>query len=167
VRVDQREDFDAFVMARYQRLVSLAYSLTGDPHRAEDLVQDALLKAWRAWPRIRQQDPTSYVSTTVARTVYSARRRRWSAESPTSVLPDAGTDAEQERSGDADRLLRALLTLPAQMRAVVVLRYREDLSERAVADTLGCSLGAVKSQASRGLERLRQALSGAEDGSIA
>ena len=154
----ERADFEAFVAARYRQLTLLAYSLVGDFPEAEDLVQESLLKTWRAWRRIRHDDPVGYTRVVVARTYYSSRRRRWRGEQPRSVLPEGKVRAEQDRLGDAHLLLQALSLLPPRMRAVVVLRYREDMSERDVAAALGCSVGTVKSQASRGLALLRISL---------
>jgi RNA polymerase sigma-70 factor (sigma-E family) len=161
--MSRRAEYEPFVRARYGSLVAFAFALAGDHHAAEDLVQEALVKIWRAWPRIEQDDPQGYARTVIARTFYSARRRRWAAEVPSPRMADVTVAAEQDRAGEADQLLRALSTLPPRMRTVVVLRYREDLSERVVADTLGCSVGSVKSHASRGLERLRAALATTPD----
>lgn len=158
MRDQERADFEEFVAARYHQLVLLAYVLVGDHAAAEDLVQDSLVKTWRAWRRIRQDDPVGYARVVVARTFYSARRRRWHGEESRHELPDRAVRAEQDRVADADELLQALARLPSRMRAVVVLRYREDMSEKDVAATLGCSVGTVKSQASRGLAQLREAL---------
>ncbi|PZS28709.1 MAG: SigE family RNA polymerase sigma factor [Pseudonocardiales bacterium] len=162
--MSRRAEYEPFVHARYASLVAFAFTLTGDHHTAEDLVQEALVRMWRAWPRIEQDDPQGYARTVIARSFAKGRRRRWSAEYPAAHIPESAVTAEQDRTGEADRLLRALVTLPPRMRTVVVLRYREDLSERAVADALGCSVGSVKSHASRGLARLRESLAAAEHG---
>ena len=158
VKPRDASDFDAFVAARYRSLVGLAYSLTGSIPAAEDLVQESLVNVWRSWSRILADDPHTYVRATVVRSFASSRRRLSAGEIPTLATPDHRAPAADSRLGDADELLQALLTLPPQMRAVVVLRFREDLSEKAVAELLGCSLGSVKSQGSRGLARLREAL---------
>lgn len=160
----KRAGYEPFVRARYGSLVAFAFALAGDHHAAEDLVQEGLVKVWRAWPRIVQEDPQGYTRTVIARIFYTARRRRWVAEDASASVPDRGVTTDQDRSGEAVRLLQALATLPPRMRTVVVLRYREDLSERVVADMLGCSVGTVKTHASRGLSRLRETLATADQG---
>ena len=148
--------FAAFVRSRWGRLVRLAYSLTLDVGRAEDLVQESLAKLWFVWPRVRDGSPEAYVRRTIVNGAISASRRRWKGEEPRWELPDlaeprAGSDAVDDR----DFLRRELAALSMLQRAVVVLRYAEDLSERQVADLLGISTGSVKTHAFRGLARLR------------
>ncbi len=148
------EGFEAFVSAAGNRLHTTAFLLTRDHGLAEDLVQTALARSWRAWRRVHG-DPEPYVRRVLVNAFVSSRRRRWWGEQPTEVLPEAqapdGYEAVDERLG-----VQALLArLPARQRAVVVLRYLEDLPEREVADLLGCSVGTVKSQASRALAALR------------
>lgn len=146
--------FDDFVTARGDALWRSAWLLTGDGHLAEDLVQTALAKSYRAWDRIG--DPAgfeAYVRRTLYTTYVSWWRRRWNGERPTEQLPEAqeaGPDLALRRD-----LLTALATLPRGQRAVVVLRYFEDRSERETAEVLGCSVGTVKSQTSRALAALR------------
>jgi RNA polymerase sigma-70 factor (sigma-E family) len=159
------ERFEAFVAARYRQLVLLAFAMVGDHAAAEDLVQECLVKMWKAWSRIEQDDPVGYGRVVLARTYASSRRRRWIRERPLRQPPDILVRPEQDRAGDADELLRALRMLPKKTRMIVVLRYREDMSERAVAEALGCSTGSVKSQASRGLARLREVLAATQEGS--
>jgi RNA polymerase sigma-70 factor (sigma-E family) len=155
VRVpSKRPEYDAFVATRWPRLLRVAYLLTADWASAEDLVQNALVKAWFAWRRI-SGDPEPYVRRIVVTTFVSSRRRRWRAEVPVDTLPDlAGADASAGYA-DRDLLWRALGRLPAKQRAVLVLRYFEDLSEHQIAATLGVRVGTVKSQASKALARLR------------
>ena len=154
------ESFAAFVRSRWGRLVRLAYSLTLDVGRAEDLVQESLAKLWFVWPRVRDGSPEAYVRRTIVNGAISASRRKWRGEEPRWDLPDlpeprstAAPDAVDER----DWIRRELARLSVLQRAVVVLRYAEDLSERQVAELLGISTGTVKTHAFRGLARLRDA----------
>ena len=149
---DERE-FDAFVVARSPALLRTAFLLVHDEGRAEDLLQTALTKAWFAWRRI--EDPEAYVRRVIVTTSASWWRRRWNAETPSADLPDR-TPAAPTDSADTDRdLWVAIGHLPRRQRAVVVLRYLEDRSEHDTAELLGCSVGTVKSQASRALAKLR------------
>lgn len=148
-------DFTAWVLARRGSLLRTAWLLTGDGGGAEDLVQNALLRCWPRWSRGRKMaDIDAYVRKTMTHAYMSDRRRRWSGEVPTEVLPDA---AEPQRFdvGDRAQLLTALGRLPRGQRAVVVLRFADDLSEQQTASVLGCSVGTVKSQAARALAALR------------
>jgi RNA polymerase sigma-70 factor (sigma-E family) len=153
------ESFAAFVRGRWGRLVRLAYSLTLDLGRAEDLVQESLAKLWFVWPRVRDGSPEAYVRRTIVNGAISASRRKWRGEEPRWELPDrpeprsSAADSVDER----DWIRRELAALSVLQRAVVVLRYAEDLSERQVADLLGISTGTVKTHAFRGLARLRDA----------
>lgn len=150
----QAGSFDDFVAARGDALWRSAWLLTGDGHLAEDLVQTALAKSYRAWERIG--DPAgfeAYVRRTLYTTYVSWWRRRWNGERPTAQLPEA-PDAAPDLALRRD-LVAALATLPRGQRAVIVLRYFEDRSERETADALGCSVGTVKSQCARALTALR------------
>jgi RNA polymerase sigma-70 factor (sigma-E family) len=148
-------DFAAFVTGRGPALQRTAYLLTGDWALAEDLLQTALAKSHLAWGRIRHHDPEGYVRKVLANTASSWWRRKWHGEAPTPALPDtAGYDG---LAGADDRLALAvaLRALPPRQRAVIVLRFHEDLTEAAVAAALGCSVGTVKSQTSKALAKLR------------
>ncbi len=128
------------------------YLLTRDWASAEDLLQTALAKAWQAWPRLDGQ-PEAYVRKVVVNTYSSWWRRRWRGEVPHGELPEQpapGADLEQR-----DLVWDALGRLPRRQRAVVVLRYYEDLSEAEIARLLGISTGTVKSQCSKALAHLR------------
>ncbi|GAA5016633.1 SigE family RNA polymerase sigma factor [Terrabacter aeriphilus] len=158
-----RTDFDTFVAARSAGLVRTAYLLTHDRGLAEDLVQTSLTKAWFAWGRIEGR-PEAYVRRVMVNTYSSWWRRRWNGEQATDELPEtAGRPdrAARDRASGAgqvdDRtdLWRALARLPKRQRAVVVLRFYEDLSEAETAEIMQCSVGTVKSQASRALAKLR------------
>lgn len=146
--------FEAFVAYRSQSLLRLALLVTGDAGRAEDLLQTALMKAWRAWSRL-DGDPEPYVRRIMVTTATSAWRRRWTGEISVAEPRDgASPDGEAAEVAALD-LRAALLRLPARQRACVVLRYVEDLTEQQTADALGCSVGTVKSQTAKALARLR------------
>ena len=149
-----RPDFDEFVAGRSGALLRTAYLLTHDRGLAEDLVQTALTKAWFAWGRI-EADPEPYVRKILVNTYASWWRRRWHGEQPTETLADGAADGPGERSDERHDLWLAMGRLPRRQRAVVVLRYVEDLTEAQTAALLDCSVGTVKSQASRALAKLR------------
>jgi RNA polymerase sigma-70 factor (sigma-E family) len=148
--------FREFVEIRYTDLLRTAYLLTGSRHAAEDLVQSALLTTMRHWRKVA--DPGAYVRRVMVNQRTSMWRRTGSREVLTDVPPERATPDGAAGRADRDELLTALNRLPVRMRAVLVLRYWEDLSEEDTARLLGCSAGTVKSQASRGLNRLRDVL---------
>jgi RNA polymerase sigma-70 factor (sigma-E family) len=152
--VAELDTFVEFTAQRSPRLLRTAYLLTHDWGQAEDLLQTSLVKAWRVWERI-DADPEPYVRRILVNTYSTWWRRRWRGEHPTADLPEQAT-ADQHSEVDArDEVWQALGRLPRRQRAVLVLRYFEDLSEAQIADVLGISVGTVKSQASRALARLR------------
>lgn len=154
-----RAGFDEYVALRGTALLRFAYLLTGDHHLAEDLLQEALVKVHRRWSGLRRTDqPTAYVRKAILRQYLSWRRLRSSAELPSEVTPDrpaSGAD-HAERLAERDALWHALATLPRQQRAVLVLRFYEDLEDTAIGQLIGCSEVTVRSHASRGLARLRE-----------
>ena len=143
--------FDDFVLARSRALLRTAYLLTHDHALAEDLLQTSLTKAWFAWRRI-DGNPEPYVRRILVNTYASWWRRKWNGEHPTDELPERATD---ESGSEPTDLWRAMERLPRRQRAVVVLRYFEDLTETQTAELLGCSVGTVKSQCSKALAKLR------------
>lgn len=153
----ERDAFDAFVRARLPALLRFAYALTGDPHTAADLVQDALERTGVRWHKIeRQGDPEGYVR----RAILNGRISRWRKqrrETLVDCVPERMTSYEVP--GRDEQLWQLLATLPPKQRAVLVLRYYEDMSEVQIAATLGCSPGTVKSQSSKAIAKLRVALS--------
>ena len=150
------DDFRAFVERQWGPLTRTAYLLTGDRGYAEDLVQAALEKTHRKWDRVARMDsPVAYVRRAMVNTAVSWRRRRRVSEVPLLTGDDQAGADPYGRVEQRQQVLAALRELPPRMRAVLVLRYFEDLSESDIADALGCSVGTVKSQASRGLDRLR------------
>jgi len=154
-------EFDEFVATHVDDLLRTAYLIVWDEGEAEDLVQDCLFKVARRWPRIRRLErPGAYARRILVNlSLDGARgrtRRRNELELGAAVTPGA-VDPLPELEMRAE-LLEALGRLPARQRAVLVLRYFNDLTEAEVAEVLGCAPGTVKSSASRGLARLREAL---------
>jgi RNA polymerase sigma-70 factor (sigma-E family) len=150
--MSERVGFDDFVEARSARLLRTAYLLTQDRGRAEDLLQTALAKAWFAWPRVNG-DPEPYVRKVLVNTYASWWRRKWNGEASHGDLPE-----ESQPPDDAAArmdLWHALGRLPKRQRAVIVLRFFDDLSEADTARVLECSTGTVKSQTSKALAKLR------------
>ncbi|MGH3453910.1 MAG: SigE family RNA polymerase sigma factor [Nocardioidaceae bacterium] len=157
-------EFTEFVATRSSALLRTAYLLTGDRHLAEDLLQTALIKAYPQWGGLREpRAAESYVRTAMVRTLINWRKRRaWSRETLAATPPDLPTTAADDVE-TRSRLWPIVLTLPPRQRAVVVLRYYEDLTESQTAAILGCSTGTVKSHNSRALQTLRARLADAED----
>lgn len=157
---DRAKGFDAFVAARWSALFHLALLLVGgDRHRAEDLLQEALVKLWFVWPKIAEEAPEAYIRKVLARAAARSARRRWWGERPAEQLPDLAEVGDLSASVvERSRLGAALAQLPPRQRAAVVLRYYLDLPERQVAEMLGCPVGTARSHASRGVARLRRIL---------
>lgn len=151
------DGFADFVTARSAVLLRSAWLLTGDAGKAEDLLQTVLALVWPRWDRVVEGgNPEAYVRRAMYSTYLSWWRRRWRFEVPSATLPDAGDRLDV--AGDSatrDAVRRALSGLSRQQRAVVVLRYVEDLSVVETAQILGCSTATVKVQASRALAALR------------
>ena len=157
MRGDRDAEFTAFVEQRRPALRRFAYALCGDWHRAEDLVQTALVKAYLAWPRLHTHGhEEAYVRRAVLTSHVDETRRPWRRER----TPLEGHDRAVDQPGFEDRsaLVAALQELPVMQRQVVVLRYLLDLSVAEVADELGLTTGTVKSHAARGRERLREVM---------
>ncbi|MEU4570536.1 SigE family RNA polymerase sigma factor [Micromonospora sp. NPDC023956] len=153
------EEFRDFVAARSGALLRTAYLLAGDWATAEDLLQTALTKTYLAWKRNGGIDAVEpYARRVLVNTSTSWWRRRWHGERPTEVLPERPATDEIEQQLDRDVLWRHLRALPVRQRAVLVLRYYEDLSEAQTAALLDISVGTVKSQTSRALHTLRRRL---------
>ena len=154
------EEFTEFAAGAAPRLRRTAFLLCGDWHAAEDLAQATLAKMFVSWRRVRRQDAVyAYASRTLVNTYLADRRRHRARELLAGWLPEpaAAPDTPELRMV----VLDALATLPPRARVVVVMRYWADMSVEQVADLLGCSTGNVKSQAARGLDKLRIVLSGA------
>ena len=159
----QSEDsFAAFMAAALPGLLRFGYVLTGDAHRGEDLAQTALVSTYRRWRKLRHDEPHAYVRRAMVNAHMSLWRRH-RREAPLPADFDRAADGTEPAQYDnVDLVLRALRVLPARQRAVMVLRYYDDLSEADIARTLGCSPGTVKSQASRALKTLRRELDRAD-----
>ncbi|MFG2052058.1 SigE family RNA polymerase sigma factor [Micromonospora sp. NPDC048935] len=153
-RHDGRDGYLAFVESHQHRLLRAAYLICGNRHQAEDLLQEALLKLALRWASVRDGDPAAYVRAILYRDAVSwwrRRRREWLSATP----PDRAT---HDRDGALRLTLHdALGLLPPRQRAVLVLRYYEDLTEVATAEVLGVTVGTVKSQCHAALRRLREA----------
>ena len=149
--------FQQYMAARWPVLVRTAYLLTGDRHLAEDLAQTALTKVYASWRRVRRADDIdAYVRRVLVNANAGRFRKRRVAEQLTAVpLDSAGAGSTEGSVAERSVLMAALAELTPRQRAVVVLRYWEDMSEKEAAAALGCSVGTVKSQASKGLARLR------------
>jgi RNA polymerase sigma-70 factor (sigma-E family) len=153
---DERE-FRQYVLDRRDMLLREAYLLVGDRHLAEDLVQTTLAHAYVAWRRVTACDsPDAYVRRILINSNHSARRRRRVGEWLTGSVPEVFAAADGPEVGDRLDLVRALQALPERQRTAVVLRYWADLPEAEVAAVMRCSVGTVRSQAFRGLAKLRE-----------
>jgi RNA polymerase sigma-70 factor (sigma-E family) len=157
---EDAEDFRQFVASRSAALLRTAYLLTGDRGQAEDLVQSALTKAYLHWGKVRRSGvPEAYVR----RILVNERNSRWRRERSrgrevVGDVPDRPGQDETQAYADRDELWQALRAMPPRTRAVLVLRYWEDLSEAGTAEALGCSVNTVKTHTTRGLARLRELL---------
>jgi RNA polymerase sigma-70 factor (sigma-E family) len=154
------DEFSEFVVANWHRIFRTAYLLTGDHHHSEDLTQVAFSKAYLSWSRVRTlAHPCAYVRKVAVNETISWRRRRMNRESPTlDFQPDTEMPGPDTSVPGSLTLWRAVLALPARQRAVIVLRYYEDLSEAEIAEELGMSTGTVKSTASAARQRLARQL---------
>jgi len=149
------DDFTAFVASRSPRLARTAFLLTRDHGHAEDLLQTALAKSWLAWPRI-YGDPERYLRRVLVNTYTTWWRRKWNDEAPAPALPETVSQPDIASAvAERDLLWHALGRLPRRQRAVLVLRFYEDLSIDETAELLGCTAGTVKSQTSKALATLR------------
>ncbi|MGY1807266.1 SigE family RNA polymerase sigma factor [Blastococcus sp. SYSU D00669] len=156
---DDDATFEAFVAERSPALLRTAVLLTHDRGHAEDLLQAALVKTYRHWRRVSERgDPYAYVRRVLVTTAAGWRRRRVVQEIVDLPPGDRADDRPSSDLADRDELTRALAMLPPRMRAVLVLRFWEDLSEAGTAAALGCSVNTVKTQTARGLARLRALL---------
>jgi len=152
--------FEAFVATHQLRLRRYALALTGNGHDADDLLQTTLVKVYLAWHRIDDRSHlAAFARTTMARSYVSAWRRWGAREAPTDSPPEVPAP-DGDPTGDRDLIWRGLRRLGRRQRAVVVLRYFEDLDLATIADVLGISTGTVKSQLSRALDHLRNYLGG-------
>jgi RNA polymerase sigma-70 factor (sigma-E family) len=150
-------EFSELVQARSSALLRTAYLVVGDHQLAQDLLQESLVKAYLAWPRLRDTSRAEgYVRRTIVTTAISWRRRRSFHEPPIEHVPERPGADHTDELATHDLLWELVRDLPPRQRAALVLRYYEDLSEADTADLMGCSVGAVKSQVSVALRKLRE-----------
>jgi RNA polymerase sigma-70 factor (sigma-E family) len=155
IDADGREEFSAFAASRWPGLVRLAFGLTGDRWLAEDIAQTALARAYVAWRRVsRADDPDAYLRRILVNASHHRFRRHRVTEQP-GDLPEILVEGPADLVGERAALLAALHQLPPRQRAVIVLRYWEDLTDAQIAAALGCSSSTVRSQLSRALGKLR------------
>jgi RNA polymerase sigma-70 factor (sigma-E family) len=158
--------YEEYVAARWTGLYRTAYLLTANHADAEDLAQTALVKAYLAWSKVAAADsPDAYVRRILTNAFVSSRRPlRVSRERLVDETPEIDMPVAHDNDHHHDRLVLwpHVTALPPRQRAVVVLRYYEDLSERQIADALGCSTGTVKSTASDALKTLRSRIATTE-----
>jgi RNA polymerase sigma-70 factor (sigma-E family) len=151
-------EFEEYASARGQDLVRLGFTVSGDYQRAEDLAQIALMQAFRTWRRVRRaDDPHNYVRRILVNSYLSMTRRRSFSEAPAAEL-DTDRTVPDPATGivNSDDLWRALATLSARERVVLVLRYYQDMDDRTIADVLGIKPSTVRATASRALASLRR-----------
>ncbi len=149
-------EFRDYVRSRSRALLRTAYLLTGNVADAEDLVQSALAKTYVAWDRIQDRSALDgYVRRAIVNTHISWWRRRRLEEYPTDEIPEQAVVDHPVSSDLQESLRRAIDRLPQRMRAAVMLRYYDDMTEAEVAEVLGISLGTVKSTVSRAMAKLR------------
>jgi RNA polymerase sigma-70 factor (sigma-E family) len=160
---DKNADFDEFMNVHWASLFRTAYLLTGDYQLAEDLLQTAFAKVYLSWSKIsKMAQPVAYTRKIVTNQAMSWWRRRSSSEVPTLDIPGGNHVGHEDRVTPASVVWEALAALPTKQRAVMVLRYYEDLSEAEIADTLDISTGSVKSHASAARAALAQRLGALE-----
>lgn len=156
-RGDRDDEFRAFYFSEAARLKGIALLMVGDRGRAEELAQEALMRAYRAWPRIRKADPGPYVRTALMNLCRNDYRRRLLERAhPSEAMRDEQSHAS--RIEEAMRLADALKALPPLRKAAIVLRYYEDLPEAEIAQILDRPLNTVKSDIRRALQTLRPLL---------
>jgi RNA polymerase sigma-70 factor (sigma-E family) len=154
---EQISAFAVLVEARSTALLRLAFAVVGDYQLAQDLLQEALVKVYVAWPRLRDGSAAeAYVRRTIVTTAISWRRRPSFHEPPVEILPDHEHGDETDRLATRGVLWQQVCGLPPRQRTALVLRYYEDLSEAETAALMGCSVGTVKSQVSTALDKLRE-----------
>ena len=156
---DQEREFAEFFTAAWPRLFRTAVAVAGERGAAEDALQTAFAKAYAAWSRVsRAERPEAYVRRMVVNEILGSRRHGWRRRERPYELVEPPDAAPSPESGvvERDAVWTAVRSLPVRQRAVIVLRYYEDLSEQEIADVLGCSRGTVKSQASSALATLRR-----------
>ena len=163
------DDFVEFVSARWSSLYRLAWLLTGSDHAAQDVLQSSLEKAYVHWVRVRTMaSPEAWLRTVMVNEMISTHRRSWSRrEWPRETLPERPGPSFEGKVADHAILWPLVCALPDRQRAVIVLRYYEDLTDRQAAELLGCAIGTVKSQTHDAVAALRRGLDAAHEHSTA
>jgi RNA polymerase sigma-70 factor (sigma-E family) len=166
MRQADEESFRRFALEHAAKLRRSAYLFCGDWHLAEDLMQTTLIKVYRSWSRVQKDESlANYGRTVLLRTWLDEKRRPWrraelsEAEVPERLDEARGPGDSPDRLWARDLVHQGLLRLPPRQRAVLVLRYFDDLSVAEAAAVMGCSQGTVKSQTARGLDALRASVS--------
>ncbi len=149
------DEFSQFFTSRFDHARRSAYALCGNWSEAEEIAQNAFVKVYAKWPKIRRDSADAYLHTVMTRTFLDARRRVRGRERSVAEPPD--TPSHDRDAPERQGLLRALQDVPPRQRAALVLRFVHDLSVEQAAEALGCSTGTVKSQTARGLQALRAA----------
>ncbi|WP_163505857.1 SigE family RNA polymerase sigma factor [Fodinicola acaciae] len=158
MRADRERRYVEYATARMPALRRTAYMLTGDPHRSDDLVQHAMTKLYQHWRRVEDYPRLdAYVRRILVNAFLEERRHAWTRVALVDRPPDVAV-SDPDRSGDREILHAALLRVPPRQRAMLVLRFLNDMSISAVAELFRVSEGTVKSQTARGLEAMRRAL---------
>jgi RNA polymerase sigma-70 factor (sigma-E family) len=172
--VEGRGGFDEFAASALPGLLRYAVMLTGDRELSRDLVQDVLIKMHSAWSRLGDVDRLDLYARTAVTRSFISWRRRWSVRHvfvtfDGSIEDSFGSSGSDPAASivDRDEAWRLLAGLPAKQRAVLALRYYQNLSDDEIADVLGCSSGTVRGYASRALAALRQRLSAADESTVA
>lgn len=157
---DREAEFAGFFAASWPRLFRTTYAIAGDRQRTEDALQTAFAQAWATWPKVAAaNDRLAYVRRMAINAALSRHRKAFSRrETVVAVLPEDAQPSGEDAFLHGDETWQAVQGLPPRQRAVVVLRYYEDLTEQEIADVLGCRPGTVKSQASAALASLRNRL---------
>jgi len=155
----ERVTFEEYAAARLPALLRYALMLTGDPHMAEDVVQDTMVRAYGRWRRVQRADhPDRYVKRMLTNAYLSSRRGPWGRAVPYAEAPEVPVLDASESSALRHAMWGRLAELPPRQRAAVVLRFYEDLPDADIAEVLGCAVGTVRSQISRALDTLRRAM---------
>jgi RNA polymerase sigma-70 factor (sigma-E family) len=155
VREPEEEEFSHFVRAHHAALFRTVYLLTGDYHRAEDVVQATFMRLYLRWGRVSvMREPGAYARKVAVNQVWSWRRRLSSREVPGFQSVDVALPGPADDIFDHEAVWSAVLTLPPRQRAVIVLRFYEDLTEAQTAEILGLAVGTVKSHCHTGCQRL-------------
>jgi RNA polymerase sigma-70 factor (sigma-E family) len=160
MRAQDESEFTDLVAAMSHRLLRTAYAVCGDRHLAEDAVQSALASAYRSWRHVREADNSeAYLRKMVVNELLGRRRRKaWAMASPGASAHEPSHASHEVAVVERDRVWNAITDLPPRQRAVVVLRFYEDMSEAEIAEALGIRPGTVKSQAAAAMAHLRRTL---------